>query len=370
MPHASLKLTLAVVALAAASLACQVLGGGAAGSTPGPSGGGTQPGSPTPNLTLTAVFSRSATPLPSAQPSDTPSEAPSATLEPDAPSATAGSGPASPTPAQSGGGRGPTATATPIVYLTPQAGITPIALDFSPSPTLAATVTPGGSPTPAPPADPGRPGPAVEVVYLPQAPQIDADLRDFPAPVYAVTTAVQGGGYSSGEKDVSAQARFGWDEDYFYIGVRVFDNKFVQQASGPQLYRGDSLEILLDIQLNEDFSDRVLSLDDYQLGISPGNLFTGAPAEAYVWAPRNQIGAPQGVRIAAGFTTDGYIMEVAVPWAVFGVSPAQGQTFGFLFSVSDNDDVTSNAQQTVVSFAPGRALHDPTTWRDLILLAP
>jgi hypothetical protein len=64
------------------------------------------------------------------------------------------------------------------------------------------------------------------------------------------------------------------------------------------------------------------------------------------------------------------MMEVAVPWSEFDLVPQTGQHFGFLFSVSDNDTADNNAQQSVVSLAPQRLLHDPTAWYDLLLGGP
>ncbi len=350
--HPKHKLIPVVLAILMASLACQAVGGSApAVSAPVESGPG---GTPTPNLTLTAVFANSATPIPSVT-----AGPPSATAEPDGPTATptllAIAAP-SLTPAQAGGGQG-----TPSV-LQPEPGITPIVLDFGPAPTPAE-----GEETPE---DSGRPGPAVEAAYLTKSPRIDGDLRDFSAPVYRLNTAVLGQGFSSGDADISAQARFGWDGTFFYIGVRVFDNKFTQTASGAQLWRGDSLELLLDTDLEGDFEMRLINEDDYQLGLSPGDLLLGNTPESFLWAPRGRVGVPEGVQIAAALTADGYQMEIAIPWALFELQPGGGESFGFLLSVSDNDDPSAARQQTVVSFAPGRALHDPTTWRTLILLAP
>jgi hypothetical protein len=76
------------------------------------------------------------------------------------------------------------------------------------------------------------------------------------------------------------------------------------------------------------------------------------------------------VLIGARLTEDGYMMEVAFPWVELGVLPFGGQHLGFLFSVSDNDSVNDNVQQSVISFAPERLLHDPTSWRDLVLQNP
>jgi len=74
------------------------------------------------------------------------------------------------------------------------------------------------------------------------------------------------------------------------------------------------------------------------------------------------------VKIAATVTSDGYIVEVAIPWNAFGVSPKKGQHYGFIFSISDNDHTSKNIQQTIVSTIDDRVLMDPTTWGDLILV--
>lgn len=352
MRHAPYKLIFALAALLAASLACQTIRGAApeaAAPTSGAPGG-----TPTANLTLTAVFANSATPIPSGTPAP-----PTHTAQPRAAAATptllAVNAPTL-TPAQAGGGQG-----TPSV-LQPETNITPIVLDFGP----AATPAEGEEA----PEDTGRPGPAVEAAYLTKAPQIDGDLRDFSAPVYLLNNAVFGSGFSSGDGDISGQARFGWDSTFLYVGVRVTDNKFVQTATAAQLWRGDSLELLLDADLRADFAAQLIDDDDYQLGLSPGDLLTGNAPEAFLWAPRGRVGVPAGVQIAAALTADGYQMEMAIPWALFDLQPGGGEAYGFLLSISDNDDPSAPRQQTVVSFAPGRALHDPTTWRTLTLLAP
>ncbi len=59
--------------------------------------------------------------------------------------------------------------------------------------------------------------------------------------------------------------------------------------------------------------------------------------------------------------------EVAIPWTVFEVKPKSGQHFGFVLSISDNDNASANAQQTMVSNVKTRILVDPTTWGDLTL---
>jgi len=47
--------------------------------------------------------------------------------------------------------------------------------------------------------------------------------------------------------------RLGWDEDYLYVAVKVLDDQYVQNASGQDIYKGDSIELLIDTYLQDDF---------------------------------------------------------------------------------------------------------------------
>jgi hypothetical protein len=62
------------------------------------------------------------------------------------------------------------------------------------------------------------------------------------------------------------------------------------------------------------------------------------------------------------------VVETAIPWSIFSVSPSHGQHFGFVLSISDNDNKNQNFQQSMVSYVPIRILDDPTTWGDLTLI--
>jgi beta-glucosidase len=247
----------------------------------------------------------------------------------------------------------PMVTTSPT--LIPITTLTPIYLDFSAEETPTVDI---------------RPGPSVNAVYKDTPPTIDGDIGDWQQPLYAVENVVSGLGYYANEKDLSAEVKLAWDMQFLYIGALVRDTKFAQRATGSQLWQGDSLEILLDTDLGGDFDHAQLSLDDYQLGISPGNLAENPIPEAYLWAPRQFAGGITSIQIASRLTDDGYMIETAIPWSVFFITPYQGQHFGFLFSVSDNDTIDKDTQQSVISFAPQRLLHDPTSWRDLVLGGP
>ena len=83
----------------------------------------------------------------------------------------------------------------------------------------------------------------------------------------------------------------GWDEQNLYLGIRVIDEKYVQNTSGANMYKGDSLDILLDTDVPSDFYLADLNHDDYQLGISPGSPRPNEKPEAYLWCPESFAGA-------------------------------------------------------------------------------
>jgi len=255
-------------------------------------------------------------------------------------------------------------TATPYTYVLSG---DEISLDFNtPTPNPSATPTT----TAVAPDLSKRPGPSVFAAHQRSEPRLDGDIRDINALTYLADRPVFGEGYISGPEDLSGVFRLSWDSDNLYVGVIVFDSSLAQGSTGAQVWQGDSIEILIDTDVPGDFDVDSLNEDDIQLGISPGNLVEGSAPEAWVWAPEDYEGPAAGAEIVAVRTTDGWALEAAIPWSALGFTPTADTHVGFLFSISDNDNRNMNAQQSVVSFAPVRALYDPTQWYDLWLLAP
>lgn len=253
-------------------------------------------------------------------------------------------------------------TATPEVVLptsfpTPESSPTPQA-----SPTLTSTET-----RPAPSI---RSGANIEATSLDIPPAVDGSLIEWDLPTYTVRNVVFGAGARGGDEDLSATLMIGWDSTNLYLGVRVNDDRYVQEARGVNLFKGDSLEILLDSDLAGDFNASNLNLDDYQLGISPGSPYPGENPEAYLWYPSSSQGGRPEVRIASRAREGGYDVEASVPWNLFGITPQSGEAFGFAFSVSDNDQAGQQVQESMVSTVSTRRLADPTTWGSLLLASP
>jgi hypothetical protein len=215
-----------------------------------------------------------------------------------------------------------------------------------------------------------RPKFSMTGIFFSDPPKIDGRLGDWNQDRYLIETVVFGKESHSGPQDLSGRAMIGWDKTNLYLGIRVIDDKYVQNAKGENLFKGDSLDILLDADVPSDFYLGRLNGDDFQIGISPGSPNPNDDPEAYLWFPKSSEGGRGEVKIASRTREDGYVVEVAMPWSVFSVSPSKGQHFGFAFSISDNDNPNQNVQQSMVSFVPIRTLSDPTTWGDLTLIKP
>lgn len=273
---------------------------------------------PTADVTLTAMFSETVAPI--------PTEPPPRTL-------------------------GPAASATPTVIL-----------GASPAP-----LTPAASGTTTPISQDTRPnGSPVEAAFMDSPPTLDGDLSDWSSPTFTANQIVFGASNWSGASDASGVYYIGWTNEALYVAIKVTDDAFVQVSSGSRMYKGDEVELQLDTNLKGDFFSNVLSSDDYQIGLSPGN-FSNLGKEVWRWYPRGTQGPLSAITLYASSKPDGYDVEAKIPWSVFGVTPSAGSRYGFALSISDNDLKGAPVQQSMVSSVGSRTLTNPTTWGTLIL---
>ncbi|MCC7358960.1 MAG: LCP family protein [Anaerolineales bacterium] len=227
-------------------------------------------------------------------------------------------------------------------------------------------------PTPSPDADTPRGELYVHAAAVGEPPPgMEGDLAEWAFLPYPIAEPIFGVNEWEGPADLAAVYNVAWDEEYLYLALDINDTTFVHEASGDQLYRGDGLELWFDAQLAADGGSHELNADDFQLGLSPGNLtsFVGGP-EAYLWQPAARAQAGPSVIIAPRLGNGNYTLEAAVPWALFGVTPSAGQQFGFALTLNDDDTPGSAEQQTQVTNRKGQRLSDPTTWGVLVLDAP
>jgi hypothetical protein len=254
-------------------------------------------------------------------------------------------------------------------------------------PTTAATVAPTqvvptntASPTMIPPTNtslpptatktemPIRGGTWVSGKYMKTPPVFDSVWDEWEATKYPAKHVVFGANNWKDSDDLEGSFAVGWNETYLYLAVKVIDDIYAQNATGQDIYKGDSIEILLDTNLYGDLSTTSLNSDDFQIGISPGKGSIDGETEAYLWFPSNKAGGLDDVIIASSRSNGVYRVEIGIPWKVFGITPTNGQQLGFGLSISDNDDTSQNVQQSMVSNLPYRSLLNPTTWTVLTLV--
>ncbi len=208
---------------------------------------------------------------------------------------------------------------------------------------------------------------SVVAPFLNKPPVLDGTWDEWTTKAYSVTNLVYGASQMTDRNDLGGSFRIAWDDKYLYLAVKVGDDSYVQRDTLADIYRGDSIELSLDTELQPDFDSRDLNSDDYDLRISAGNPDPGKHMEAYLWFPRNIGGSLPKVKIAAVGGENLYRLETAIPWSVYGITPRAGMHFGFALRINDDDDVDLDIQQSAVSNVPNASLADPTTWGDLVL---
>lgn len=284
--------------------------------------------------------------------------------------------PATSAPGAGSDGGGDQATETPVVVLPTSTETPEVTNTVEPTPTVDSDDLYVGPAV--------RSGPSITATYIDKNLNMDGDLYEWDPPIQKVINYVVWGGNNwSGEADSSGTVVAGWDEDYLYLGVRVKDDKYVQEGVKEQIYLGDSIEILFDRYVSADYYLQAMTADDYQIGISPGRygietcyvisgkVMTGCtpePPQAYMWFPKTEAGKKTEIKIGALESGQGYQVEFKIPWDLLGVAnPNVGDHYGFAISISDNDKAGTLNQQTMVSNVSTRFYSDPTTWGDLYL---
>jgi hypothetical protein len=262
----------------------------------------------------------------------------------------------------------------PTAISTPRPSPT-VTVTSSPSPTRTPTRTatlpptlsarlPATQPVSLTPALRPRPIAPVIARYLSNPPTLDGDWSEWKDKTdeYPANIVVWGSKKWDGPEDLSSSFHVGWDDKFLYLAIKVRDDLYVQNTTRADLYNGDSLELLLDTQLMEDYLSTNLSDDDFQLGLSPGRPRAGIEQEAYLWAPNWLAGQKKNIQIEARQESGLYRVEAAIPWTVLEMKPVAGMHYGFAISVSDNDNGDGSVQQSMVSNLPDRDPGDPTTW--------
>ncbi len=198
----------------------------------------------------------------------------------------------------------------------------------------------------------------------------DGDLSGWSeVPSYPSTFRVFNVGDWDQSDDLQAFWRLAWDETNLYLAALVLDDVHVQTQTGNLIYLGDSLEVQIDTQRMIDLGT-VLSPDDFQLVLSPGDFVTIPPSAAlFRGTEAGQLSGVEssGLIVSASQMEGGYVLEAVLPWNELGVRPIPNLELGIALNANDNDTPNTAQQEVMKSHIASRLFGEPDSWGLLIL---
>ena len=170
-----------------------------------------------------------------------------------------------------------------------------------------------------------------------------------------------------GVDDLSGVLYSGWDDDAFYVSGKITDDIIFQEATGPNIWRGDYVEIWFDTEPNYNPERTVRNNYTYQFGISPGDFRKQTP-ELYLWFPEGLNDRLNEIHWAIKEKASGYTFEARIPWNFIMVDkPRSGFRLRANVDLSDTDS-REKEQKILMSTSPLRIHSDPTTFRTIQLV--
>lgn len=176
---------------------------------------------------------------------------------------------------------------------------------------------------------------------------IDGDYNDWnDVPIYVFTTPVDGTKYAN-----TCSLSLLWDEDYFYVCIRVLDKNLIglEKSNNPKrLHYNDSFEVYIDSQND---SQSLMDVNDYQFLIDINGNNAVFKGDRLNINEKHLVPKEAGIanivfRTATSFigtlnddsdTDSLFIIETRIPWAGIGIDPKSGFVFKADFCVNDND---------------------------------
>ena len=206
------------------------------------------------------------------------------------------------------------------------------------------------------------------VPFKPDPPfAIDGDLGDWAdvPHVHAMKDAahvVWGRGAWTAPSDLSGTARLAWRYDNLFVAADVTDDQLRQTQRGDGIWKGDHIELYLDVQPDLEPSRNIFGRGQFQFAVSPGNFLktgdalTDCAPEAYCFRPRST--SVDGVKVGARKTEAGWSIEVAIPWGLLGIKrPTKGMTLRFEIALSDTDSPEAK-QESMMTTSTARWAHN------------
>ncbi len=211
---------------------------------------------------------------------------------------------------------------------------------------------------------------AEDIIGIPLKPDppiaVDGDLGDWNVVPNAMTLSdaaqvVWGAGMWNDAADLSGTVHIAWRNEYLFVAAEVTDDMIRQTQRGDSLWKGDHIELYLDVSPEVEPDRNSFGEGQFQIAISPGNFGeTGDPlidTEPEVFVYRPLKGPAAGALVASKQTEHGYTLEAAIPWTLLGVpQPAEGMTLRVEVGLSDTDS-SEPAQESLMTTSSAKWEH-------------
>lgn len=154
-----------------------------------------------------------------------------------------------------------------------------------------------------------------------------------------------------GTSDITGLFSTMWDENYLYVAVRVIDSTLNNDST--DIWHDDSVEIYIDGNHNHgtsyDSFDR-----QFIVGYSDNAIFSNQSTTGVL---HDSFTLP---------ASDGYSVELAIPWSNIGITPSDGITIGFDVAINDDNNGGNRNSQLVWDGASNN-YNNTSSFGDLVL---
>ncbi len=159
---------------------------------------------------------------------------------------------------------------------------------------------------------------------------VDGQGDDWKENGLRVTSLPGPGGKLRPAEDLDPALQIGWNRDGILLLVQVKDANIEPAAESTPLEQGDSVEVFV--------TPTPGSAESYRLVVAPdvtlGSKKYRSRLDDYRKATSGQA---LDAQIGATRTTDGYVIEICLPWKNLQTPPENGSTFGLQLLVNDSD---------------------------------
>jgi hypothetical protein len=138
------------------------------------------------------------------------------------------------------------------------------------------------------------------------------------------------------DEDLSATARFLWDDEALYAAFDVTDDVFWQEALGMDVWRGDSVQVGFDTALNAPPAAGGYDQDDYEYTFA--KAADGVTVARYHGPLGHGPGLMESLRVAVERGENRTVYEIAIPWSELEpLAPKADARFGLSILINDAD---------------------------------